>query len=381
MRAAVWIGALFALHLAALAAVYALLPWHLAFDDAFHIQDGLLFARSFSLRDDGLFLRVPLWPIVLGTSFSIFGMRAGLFVLQATIVLTSIVCFWRYRGREARMPFERPEALLVGAFVLSPQLLLYSRHAVNELWIGLLAMGVMLLCKRLDATRCLLLGAVVAAAGMTKIVAFALAAPVAVCLLRAEAPRLRKVAWCLGGAALVFLPLLGLHWAERGIWLLDNTGAYQLSTLSLAEWRGIDGAAARQAAGMASFWEAITSQPLAYAQGFAERAVTWLLRPSSADFASFFPSYPRLPIRIADEALFLGFGALAALGTTRREAPIWLFVAAVWLASTFPSHTPYTPRLIVLFPWLLLAPAGLQRLLAAWRGSLSAETARAEPRK
>ena len=46
MRAAKWVGGFFALHCAALALATAWLPWHLAFDDPFHIQDAQLWSRE-----------------------------------------------------------------------------------------------------------------------------------------------------------------------------------------------------------------------------------------------------------------------------------------------------------------------------------------------
>jgi hypothetical protein len=381
LRFARQVGVPFGLHLLALAAVYALSPWRPAFDDGFHIQDGIRWMHEARLNSDGLFLRVPLWPVMLGSSFQLFGVRAGLMFVQALVVLGAIVCFARYQASGARRDESPPAwifALPLFAFVLSPQLVLYSRHAVNELWIGLLAMGVMLCGARLGAARAFWLGAIVAAAGMTKLVAFALAAPAALFLLRSGPRRLRNAAWCLGGFVLVAGPLFALHVAQHGSLLLDNTGAYQLSIFTLPEWQSFEGAEARQAAGMSSFWELIRSNPLGYLGDFVVRSLEWPLRPASADFASFFPGYPRLPIRIADEAVFLGLGWLAALGTDRRSAPIWLFVVAVWLASCFPSHTPYTPKLMLLFPWLLLAPTGLMRLEGAWRAGRALPSAPSE---
>lgn len=367
LRSALWIGIPFALHLCAVALLYALSPWRPAFDDVFHIQDGVRWMQDARLNSDGLFLRVPLWPVMLGSSFSLFGVRPGLFVLQALVVLGSILCFVRYHSLFAERARSTPAwvfALPLLIFVLSPQLVLYARHAVNELWIGTLTMAVVLCGSRVGSARSFCLGALVAAAAMTKLVALALAAPAALLLFRSGPRRLRNAAWSLAGLSLVGAPLLALHFAQHGSLLLDNTGAYQLSVFTLPEWRSFDGAEARYAAGMSSFWELIRSDPLAYLDGFLGRSLEWPLHPSSADFASFFPGYPRLPIRLADEAVFLLLGALAAIGTTRRSAPIWLFVAAVWLASCFPTHTPYTPKLMLLFPWLLLAPGGLEKLNA-----------------
>jgi len=180
---------------------------------------------------------------------------------------------------------------------------------------------------------------------------------------------------CLAGFAGVALPLLALHVHQHGIWLLDNTGAYQLSVFTLREWRSFDGPEARHAAGMSSFVELIRNEPLLYLRDFAGRSIEWLLHPSSADFASFFPGYPGWPLRVLDEFVFAAFGILAVIGTRRGDAAIWSFVVVVWLASTFPTHTPYTPKLMLLFPWLLLAPAGLAKLAGVDGARVSAQPA------
>ena len=369
-RATLWAGVPFAIHIAALAAVYALSPWRPAFDDAFHIPDGIRWMQEATLPADGLFLRAPLWPIVLGTHFSAFGVRTGLFLLQAWIVLASIVGFLAYseRAKGARSSGRTrgsiyPWVIPLGLFAISPQLVLYSRHAVNELWIGLLAVGVMLLGQRLNGPRAAAMGAAVAAAGMTKIVGFSLIAPALCTLALLPKSRLRFAGLFALGFVAIAGPLYALHVSQHGTWLLDNTGAYQLSNFTLREWRQIDGAEPRYAAGLASGWDFMRADPGGYLASFLNRSVLWIARPSSADFASFFPNYPHTLVRVADGFVFLSLGLLAAMGTTRRNAPIWLFVLAIWLASSFPLHTPYTPKLILLFPWLLLAPGGITRLL------------------
>ena len=106
LRSTLWLGGAFASYLCALAILYALSPWQPAFDDAFHIQDGLRWTHEGRLDTDGLFLRVPFWPVLLGTTFSALGVRTGLMVLQAGVVLASIACFGLYTGawKRGRIP-------------------------------------------------------------------------------------------------------------------------------------------------------------------------------------------------------------------------------------------------------------------------------------
>jgi len=59
---------------------------------------------------------------------------------------------------------------------------------------------------------------------------------------------------------------------------------------------------------------------------------------------------------------------LAVLGTTARTAPIWIFLAALPILCAFPAHVPFTPKIIPVFPCLLLAPLGLSRALGLGKG-------------
>ena len=74
-------------------------------------------------------------------------------------------------------------------FLLSPQILLYSRQTVNELWIGLLTMAVMLLGERRGARAALPMGVLVGLAACTKPVAGLTGLVAAGYALRDRSPR------------------------------------------------------------------------------------------------------------------------------------------------------------------------------------------------
>jgi hypothetical protein len=107
--------------------------------------------------------------------------------------------------------------------------------------------------------------------------------------------------------------------------------------------------------------------------GAFRRLALWLARPASADFALFVPGFPTAVVGVWEHAVFWGLLGLAALGTTRASTPIWIFMLAVPLACAFPPHVPFVPKLMPLFPALLLAPQGVLRLLRP-RRSISAST-------
>lgn len=150
---------------------------------------------------------------------------------------------------------------------------------------------------------------------------------------------------------------------ERG-WLVDNTTAFNLSGMSLEEWRALPDAATRQAVGLARFREAFWGDPAGYLAAAALRAVDWWLRPSSLDLGMFYEGYPLLLVGAADVAAFALLGALALLGTRRRDAFVWLWATGWTAACAFPLFTPRSPRIVLLFPMLLLAERGAARARA-----------------
>jgi hypothetical protein len=336
-------------------------PWRRAFDDFFFLPETFRWLGGGHLGEDATFARVPLWHLMLGAHFAVFAGYA-LVVLQGWIVLATIAVYAAWVG--ARAGLARWLPLVV--FLLSPQILLYSRQAVNELWIGLLTIAVMLLGERRGARAALPMGVLVGLAACTKPAA-GLGAVIALgYALRDGAPRALPLARLGIGVALVALPLLGFGVWLRGGWLVDNTTAFNLSGMSLEAWRALPDAAARQAAGMARFYEIFAGDPLGYLAAASVRAAAWLVRPSSLDLGRFYPDYPLAWVGAADAVAFALLAALALLGTTRRHAFVWLLVAGWIAACSFPLFTPRSPKIVLLFPLLLLAERGVARL-AVWR--------------
>jgi hypothetical protein len=353
----------FALYAAARAWLADTLSWHRALDDDFYLPETFRWiAGQGYLGEKATFARVPVWHWLLGAHFEVFG-RYGLVVLQAWIVLGAIAIYaaWVGAGRG------RARWLPLVVFVLSPQILLYSRQGVNELWIGLLTLGVMLLGERRGAAAALPMGALVGLALCTKPSAGVLAIAAAGYALRG-APRpafaLARVAL---GAAIVALPILAWTAWERGGWLLDNTSAFNLSGMSVKEWRALPDAATRHEVGLSRFREAFDADPVGYLTAAAARAIDWLVRPSSLDLGRFYPEYPMAWIGAADTLAFALLAGLAVVGTRRRDAFLWILVAAWTVACAFPAFTPRSPKIVLIFPMLLLAERGVVRL-AAWRG-------------
>ena len=119
---------------------------------------------------------------------------------------------------------------------------------------------------------------------------------------------------------------------------------------------------------MASFRAELTRDPVGYAGAAARRLTRWITRPATADFALFVPGFSPGPFGIWEHAVLWSLVLLAALGTTTRTAPIWIFLAAIPVLCAFPVHVPFTPKIIPIFPCLLLAPLGLARVLRRGKG-------------
>ena len=238
--------------------VAMLVPWQMAFDDFFYIPETRRWMAAGGLGDDGVFRRVPLWNLILGAHFTIFGVRIGILVLQAWVVAAATALgFWAVRSSKSDRSIAGYVPLL--AFVLSPQLVLYARQAVNELFIGLLVMGVMALGTRPTARRAVCMGALVGLAAMTKLVA-ALALVVAAGYLVAERKRLplRASLPCLAAGFLAAsVPLALFAMVSRDSLLLDNTAAYSLGGVALEEWKALADPVARYQEGMAR-WRQVT---------------------------------------------------------------------------------------------------------------------------
>lgn len=340
-------------------------PHHRGFDDFDHIPAALEWASHFRLTSDGLFLRVPLWHVLLGSFFLVFGVQTGLFVLQAGILWTTLFAYLMYveraLGREARGLLLLPPL----AFALSPQSLLYGRHAVNEPFVGLLSVAVIVAGATAFRGRAVVLGLLCGAGAMTKTIAAALLIPALTYLLARPGPesRLRALAGLAGGIAAVVVPFVALHVVQRGPVLMDTTAAYTLSTFEPRQWVAQGDHMARHAAGMKAWRADITGDPAGYLAGFAERFATWWWRPGSSDFAYFYRDYPHSILRAWDHVVLYSLLLLAAVGTCRRDLSMWAFLAVIAVGCTFPRQTPYSPKLILVYPTLLLAAAGLVRLV------------------
>ncbi|MCL4683184.1 hypothetical protein KJ059_00360 [Myxococcota bacterium] len=339
-------------------------PYQQGFDDFDHIPAALEWAQHRRLTSGGLFLRVPLWHILLGSFFLVFGTTAGLFVLQASIVWGTLLAYLTYVERVLHRDARGLLLLPPLAFVSSPQVLLYGRHAVNEPFLGLLAVGVLLVGALAFRGRAVVLGLLCGAGSMTKTIATALVIPALTDLLaaRTRTGRTRALALFAVGMAVVVAPLVTLHFVQRGPVPLDTTAAYNLSTFEPRQWLAQGDHMARHAAGMQAWRADIAADPAGYLADFAGRFATWWARPGSADFAHFYRDYPHAWIRAWDHGVLYAFLLLAAFGTRRRHLSVWAFLAILAVGCTFPRHTPYSPKLILIFPTLLLAASGILRL-------------------
>jgi hypothetical protein len=357
-----------AVFLLAFVAIAANTPFRLGFDDAEHLRAALLWRQHFTLDATGPFLRVPLWQILLGSVFLVFEPTRGVAIFQCSMVLAAVAVFLlhvravsRWRG----LPW-LAVALPLALFVGSPQTLLYARHAVNELWIGLLAMLVLHLGVVRPRGAAALSGLACGAAAMTKLVMLVLAAPALAFLLRGESRerQLRRTAAFLLGAGVVGLPLLALHVHQRGLVPLDTTSAYTLSEYMPPEWMALGDPVERYRAGLENFREIVARDPIGYLQDALRRLGRWIVRPATADFALYDPRFPSVAVGAWEHAVLWTLLGLAALGTTAASAPIWILLAAIPLLCAFPLHVPFTPKIVPVFPCLLLAPLGVQKLRA-----------------
>ena len=80
------------------------------------------------------------------------------------------------------------------------------------------------------------------------------------------------------------------------------------------------------------------------------------------------PGFPAGTVGFWEHAVLWSLVLLAAFGTTTRTAPIWIFLAAIPVLCAFPVHVPFTPKIVPIFPCLLLAPLGLARVLRSGKG-------------
>jgi hypothetical protein len=352
------VAAAFGIYAIARALVAEAYPWQRAFDDFFFLPETSRWLAAGRLGSDATFARVPLWHLMLGAHGACFG-AYGVLVLQAWIVLatSAIYALWLEPGWRRGICWI---PLLI--FLLSPQILLYSRQAVNELFIGLLTVGVMWLGERRGRHAALGMGVLVGLAVCTKPAAGLLGIVALGYALRDRVGVAAALARIGAGFALVAVPLLGLAVWQRGTWLVDNTSAFNLSGMTLDEWRALPDAATRQAAGMTRWWETFANGPADYLGGAALRALDWLLRPSSADFAFFYPGYPIRWIVAADALAFAILIALGIAGTSRRDLFLWVYGLGWALACAFPLFTPRSPKIILMFPALLLAARGVERV-------------------
>lgn len=344
-------------------------PYRQGFDDFDHVPAAIQWSKHQSLSDDGLFLRVPFWPILLGTVIHVFAPRihTAILVLQAAIVFATIGCCLAFVHRElgARMPIVCFFPIFI--FALSPQTLLYARHAVNEPFIGLLTVLIMLTGTADNRMKPLLLGVLCGIAWMTKIISVLLALPALgyIGCKKGAKQALRDALILLSGMALIVVPVYMLHFSQRGGVRMDTTSAFNLSSYTPEEWVALGDHAARYAAGMEDWRETFWASPTAYLEGFLGRLVHWVERPSSADFTYFYADYPHRLIQPWDQVVLWTLLILAFIGTTKRHVLIWLFPMAIALGSTFPQHTPFSTKVILIYPSVMLAPLGLFRIREA----------------
>lgn len=357
-----WLVAMpFAAYAIGLSAVSTLVPYAPALDDPEWLALGRYFAEHGVLDPDGLFRRVPLWQILLGTAIALFGERGGVVLLQAACVLVVFLVL-AARAREGRAT--AGSTLIVACiFALSPQALLYSRHAANELFIGALAVLVLALVDRAERRRALAAGGLVACAAMTKLAALALALPALWFLGRGRPGRGGRLASFAGGFFAVAFPLVLLALVQRG-WPLDDTSAFNLGSLDAESWAAAPSVSERSTAALDSFEERWGAGPVGYLGDAGLRGLGWLMRPGSLDLLYWLPGYPPRIVEAADVGVFFVVLVLAVLATTRASFGYWLLPLALWVACSLPQKTPYSPRVTALVPLLLLAPAGLDWL---WR--------------
>lgn len=361
-----------ALFLAAFAAHVELMPAAVpGFDDLEHLQAAIVWQQEGRLQADGIFVRVPLWTVLLGTLSRLLRPGTAIAFVQAACVLATLalaLAFARRASAERALPLAAVAAPLL-VFASSPQVVLYARHAVNELWIGALAAGVLAIGAARPRGGALALGLVCGAAAMTKLSMGLLAVPAAIFAWRGD-PQRRAVRLALLalGAALVVIPLAALHAVQRPGLPLDNTSAFTLGEYTPREWVALGDPLERRDAAMASFRAHLAGDPLGYAGDAVRRLARWITRPATADFELFVPGFPKWPFGIWEHAVLWSLVLLAAFGTTTRTAPIWIFVAALPVLCAFPAHVPFTPKIIPIFPCLLLAPLGLARVLRKGKG-------------
>jgi 4-amino-4-deoxy-L-arabinose transferase-like glycosyltransferase len=341
-------------------------PYQPGFDDAEHVAAGLHWRDTQQLGTQGLFVRVPLWQVLLGTLFHLARPLVAIPALQVICVFATLAAcavFVRHAARTTPIP-KLALAVPLLAFALAPQTLLYARHPVNELWIGALAAWVLALGVAQPRGAWLASGLAVGAAAMTKLSMGLLLLPALIFAWRSDsAGRSRRLACVALGAALVAGPCVALHAVQRSGQPLDNTSAYSLGEFMPDAWLQLGDPAERQRAGMASFRRQVSGDPLGYAGGALTRLGRWITRPATSDFALFVPGFPKGAVGLWEHTILLGLLALAVVGTTARTAPIWLFVVALPILCSVPVHVPFVPKLLPVFPCLLLAPVGLARLL------------------
>lgn len=360
-----------ALFLAAFAAHLELVPAAPGFDDLEHLEAAIVWQNEGRLQVDGIFVRVPLWTVLLGTLSHVLRPGTAIALVQSACVLATLglaLAFARRASAERALPLAAVAVPLL-VFASSPQVVLYARHAVNELWIGTLSAAVLFVGTARRRGGALALGLACGAAAMTKLSMGLLAVPAAIFAWRGG-PQRRPVrlAQLALGTALVAIPLVALHAAQRPGLPLDNTSAFTLGEYTPREWLALGGPVERRDAGMASFRAQLAGDPLGYAGDAVQRLARWITRPATADFALFVPGFSKGAFGIWEHAVLWSLVLLAALGTTARTAPIWIFLAALPVLCTFPVHVPFTPKIVPIFPCLLLAPLGLARVLGKGEG-------------
>jgi len=357
---AVWLVALpLGAYALALFMISAAVPYAPALDDPEWGTLARYFAAHGELDPGGLFRRVPLWQILLGSGVALIGERAAVVGLQALCV-AAVLGGLAWRAKRG-LASERATLGVALAFALSPQALLYSRHAATELAIGALACGIWLLASQTTLRAAAWAGAAAGAATMIKLAALVAGLTGVLLVLQVRDRRASRLAAFAAGFALVVIPLVVLAVAQRG-WPLDDTSSFNLSRLDQDTWLAAGSVAIRNELALESFRSAWGEGAGAYLAAAAGRAGGWLMRPSSLDLLTWIPSYPALWVELGDHVLFFGGLTLALLGTTRSSWPLWLLPIAFWLACSFPLKTPYSPKVAALIPLLLLAPLGIDSL-------------------
>jgi hypothetical protein len=199
-------GAIFLVAFACYSARFRFLP---GFDDAEHVAAALVWRDEWRLDTSGLFVRVPLWQVLLGTLFQLARPLLAIPALQVGCVLATLAAcgvFVRHASRTTPISTAALAAPLL-AFALAPQTLLYARHPVNELWIGALAAWILALGVARPRGAWLASGLAVGAAAMTKLSMGLLLLPALIFAWRGDAPgRHRRLACVALGAALVTGP-------------------------------------------------------------------------------------------------------------------------------------------------------------------------------